>query len=149
GRFVGSDILYEDLRERRVDKDHHRILRKEKLNKMDTIVLESIPVEPENSVYDKKIIWVHPKTLLALKVELYQDGSKEPVKRVLAKKVEKKQGIWTIMKSVSRNLITQHETHLLINKIKYDQNVPKDLFSKKYLEDPQREKDIIKQLSGK
>ncbi|MCP3852186.1 MAG: outer membrane lipoprotein-sorting protein, partial [Gammaproteobacteria bacterium] len=47
GRFVGSDILYEDLRERRVDKDHHRILRKEKLNKMDTIVLESIPVEPE------------------------------------------------------------------------------------------------------
>ena len=149
GRFVGSDILYEDLRDRTVDMDKHKILRKEKFNKMDTIVLESIPVDPDNSVYDKKILWIHPKTLLALKVDIFQNGSKDPVKRVLAKQIEKKQGYWTIMKSIVRDLNTKHETHLQINKIKYDQKVPRDLFSLKYLEDPQREKEIIKQLSGK
>ncbi len=149
GRFVGSDILYEDLRDRPVDMDKHRILRKEKLNNMETIVLESIPVDPENSVYDKKILWIHPETLLALRVDSYQNGSKEPVKRVLARQIEKKQGYWTVMKSIVRDLKTHHETHLQINKIKYDQNVPEDMFSLKYLEDPQREKVIIKQLSGK
>lgn len=149
GRFVGSDILYEDLRDREVNKDTHKILRKEKYNKMDTIVMESIPVDPDNSVYDKKIAWIHPKTLLALKVDIYQNGAKAPVKRVLAKQIEKKQGFWTVMKSVVRDLKSKHETHLQIQRIKYDQNVPKMLFSLKYLEDPQREKEIIKQLSGK
>jgi len=149
GRFVGSDILYEDLRDRAVDMDKHTILRKEKFNKMDTIVMESIPVDPDNSVYDKKISWIHPKTLLALKVDIYQNGSKVPVKRVLSKQIEKKQGFWTVMKSVVRDLKSKHETHLQTQRIKYDQNVPKALFSLKYLEDPQREKEIIKQLSGK
>lgn len=149
GHFVGSDILYEDLRDRTVDMDKHRILRKEKFNKMDTIVMESIPVEADNSVYDKKISWIHPKTLLPLKVDIYQNGSKDPVKRVLAKQIEKKQAYWTVMKSVVRDLKTRHETHLQINKIKYDQAIPGELFSLKYLEDPQREKKIIKQLSGK
>ena len=149
GRFVGSDILYEDLRDRTVDMDKYKILRREKLNKMDAIVLESIPTDPDNSVYDKKITWVHPKTLLALKVDIYQNGSKDPVKRILAKQIEKKQGYWTVMKSVVRDLKSRHETHMQINRIKYDQVVPEDLFSLKYLEDPQREKEIIKQLSGK
>ena len=149
GHFVGSDLLYEDLRDRVVNKDTHRILREEKFNKIKTIVLESIPVDPDNSVYDKRISWIHPKTLLALKVDIYQNGSKKPVKQVLAKQIEKKQGYWTIMKSVVRDLKTNHETHLQIKKIKYDQNIPADLFSLKYLEDPQREKEIIKQLSGK
>ena len=149
GRFVGSDIFYEDLRDRKVNMDSHKILRREKLNNIEVIVLESIPVDPDNSVYDKRISWIHPKTLLALKVDLYQNGSKEPTKRVLAKQIEKKQGIWTVMKSVVRDLKTHHETHLQINKIKYNQNVPKDLFTLKYLEDPQREKEIIRQLSGK
>ena len=116
---------------------------------MDTIVLESIPVDPDNSVYDKRVSWIHPKTLLALKVDIYQNGSQEPVKRVLAKQIEKKQRYWTIMKSVVQDLKTRHETHLQIQRIKYDQNVPEALFSLKYLEDPQREKEIIKQLSGK
>ncbi len=149
GRFVGSDILYEDLRDRTVDMDNHKILRKEKFNKMGTIVLESIPIDPDNSVYDRKIAWIHPKTLLALKVDIYQNGSKEPVKQVLAKQIEKKQGYWTVMKSVIRDLKTKHETHLKINKIKYDQAIPEALFSLKYLEDPQREKEVIKLLSGK
>lgn len=149
GRFVGSDILYEDLRDRPVDMDNHRIIKEDKFNKMDVFVLESIPSDPDNSVYDKRIGWIHPKTLLALKVDIYRDGSKEPVKRILAKKIAKKQGYWTVMTSVVRDLKTGHETHLQLNSIKYDQDVPGDLFSLKYLEDPQREKEIIKQLSGK
>ncbi len=146
GHFVGSDILYEDLRDREVNMDKHKILRTEKLNNMPVIVMESVPVDPDNSVYDKKISWINPDTLLALRVDLYQKGSKEPTKRVLVKQIEKKQGFWTVMKSVVRDLKTHHETHLKTNKIKYNQTVPRELFSLKYLEDPQREKQVIRQL---
>lgn len=149
GRFVGSDIFYEDLKKRQVNKDTHNILRKEKLNGMDTIVLESIPVSEDSSVYDKRISWVHEKTLLPIRIDLYQNGEKKPVKRSLVKQMKKIQGFWTIMKSVTRDLETQHETHIQMQKVFYDQkDIMSDLFTQKYLEDPQREKSLIKQLTN-
>ena len=149
GRFVGSDIFYEDLRDRRVSDDTHRIVKKEKLNAMDTIVLESIPKSADNSAYDKRISWIHEKTLLPIRIDFYQDGESQPVKRTLAQKIEKKQGYWVIMKAITRDLKTQHETHIQINQILHDQNLPLELFTQQYLEDPQREKGVVKQLSGK
>ncbi len=148
GRFVGSDIFYEDLRDRKASADKHRILRKEKFNGMDTIVLESIPVSSDNSVYDKRISWIHEKTLLAVRLDLYKNGSKKPIKRVIIKKIEKKQGFWTAMTSVVRDLKTGHETHMKINEILYDQNLLSEMFTQKYLSDPQREKRIIEDLLG-
>ena len=53
------------------------------------------------------------------------------------------------MKSVTQDLISHHETHLQISNIMYNQNIPSELFSKKYLEDPEREKKIIKHLLQK
>lgn len=148
GRFVGSDIFYEDLRDRKVSADSHRILRKEKLNGMDTIVLESIPVVASNSVYDKRLSWIHEKTLLAVRLDLFKDGGKKPIKRVLIKKIASKQGIWTAMTSVVKDLNTGHETHMKINKILYNQNLPADIFTQKFLNDPQRENRIIEKISG-
>lgn len=150
GRFVGSDIFYEDLRDRRVSDDTHGIIKKEKLNNMDTIVLESTPVSEDNSVYDKRISWIHTKTLIPIRVDFYQNGEQQPVKRIVVKKMEKKQGYWTIMEATTRDLKSRHETHLQINQILYDQkSILSELFTQKYLDDPQREKSIVKQLSGK
>jgi len=149
GRFVGSDIFYEDLRDRRVGDDVHRIIKKEKLKGMDTIVLESVPKSEDNSVYDKRISWVHSKTLIPVRVDFYQNGESKPVKRSLVTQIEKKQGFWTIIKVITRDLKTQHETHIQLKHILYDQkSILSELFTKKYLDDPQREKEIMKQLPG-
>ncbi len=148
GHFVGSDILYEDLRDRKVSADKHRLLGEETINGVKALVLESVPVKADNSVYSKKISWIHPKSLVALRIDFFQGGSK-PVKRTLVKKLEKKQGFWTIMNSVAIDLKTGHETHMRMDDILYDKAVPTDLFSLRYLEDPQREKQIIKKISGK
>ncbi len=149
GRFVGSDIFYEDLRDRRVSEDTHRIVKKEKLNGMETIVLESIPSSKGNSVYDKRVSWIHVKSLIPLRIDFYQNGESKPVKRSLVKQVGKKQGFWTILKAVTQDLKSHHETHIQTNEILYDQSIPSELFTQKYLEDPLREKDIVKQLSRK
>lgn len=149
GRFVGSDIFYEDLRDRRVSDDTHRIIKKEKFNGMDTIVLESIPSLKDNSVYDKRISWIHSKSLIPLRIDFYQNGTAKPVKRSLVKQFGKKQGFWTILKAVTQDLKSLHETHIQTNEILYNQVILSELFTKKYLEDPQREKEIVKQLSRK
>jgi len=149
GRFVGSDIFYEDLRDRSVSDDVHRILKREKLKGMETIVLESIPKIKDNSVYDKRISWIHKNTLIPVRIDFYQNGERKPVKRSRVKKMEKKQGFWTVMTAITQDLKTLHETHIQINEILYDKMVPSELFTQKYLEDPQREKEITKQLSGK
>ncbi|MCK5649655.1 MAG: outer membrane lipoprotein-sorting protein, partial [Gammaproteobacteria bacterium] len=145
GRFVGSDILYEDLRDRKVAADHHTLLGEEKINGIKALKLESVPVDADNSIYSKKISWVHPVSLVALRIDFFQ-GGKKPVKMTLVKQLEKKQGFWTVMKSVAIDLKSLHETHLKMHTVLYDQAIPSDLLSLRYLEDPQREKQLIRTL---
>ncbi len=148
GHFVGSDILYEDLRDRKVSADKHTLLGEEKINGIKALKLESIPLDPDSSVYSKRISWIHPVSLVALRVDFYMGGEK-PVKRTLVKKLEKKQGLWTIMSSVAIDLKSQHETHLKMKTVLYDQEIPSDLISLRYLEDPQREKQLLRTLMNK
>jgi hypothetical protein len=139
GRFVGSDIYYEDLRKRDVEKDTHRILGDGKVGKIATTKLESIPVDPDNSVYSKRISWVHMKTLIPLQVDYYTAGSKTPVKRLKVSKIQKLQGYWTVLESTFYDLKSGHQTRLVTQTIKYDQQLPANLFSRQTLSDTRLE----------
>jgi hypothetical protein len=139
GRFVGSDIFYEDLRDREVSMDHHRLLRKEKYQGVECDVLESVPVNPDNSVYSKRVSWVYPATLIPLRVDFYERGSDKPVKRSTVQRIEKIQGYWTIMDSTMTDLRTGHQTRIKVDAIVYDRSLPAQLFSRKILADPARE----------
>lgn len=139
GRFVGSDLYYEDLRNRPVDQDTHRLLGTETLMGVEAQVLESVPVDPDNSVYGKRVSWIHPQTLLPLRVDFY-DKAGEPIKRSVVHRMEKVQGYWTIMDSTMTDLETGHRTRLEVGRIAYDRNLPAELFSREVLEDPARER---------
>lgn len=140
GRFVGSDIFYEDLRDREVDMDHHRLFGKGKAGGLMCDILVSTPVDPDNSVYSKRVSWVHPKTLIPLRVDYYKKGRKKPVKRMKARKIKKVQGYWTVMDSTMYDLKTGHKTRLITKAIKYDQGIPEALFSRQALADDSRER---------
>ena len=58
GRFVNSDYFYEDLRDRKVDQDEHRIIGQETVNGVSCQILESVPSERGNSVYGKRVSWL-------------------------------------------------------------------------------------------
>ncbi|MEC8428388.1 MAG: outer membrane lipoprotein-sorting protein, partial [Pseudomonadota bacterium] len=49
GRFVGSDFFYEDLTDREVNMDHHKLIGKDKVGGAECTLLESTPVEKSNS----------------------------------------------------------------------------------------------------
>lgn len=135
GRFVGSDIVYEDLSKRDVEKDTHRILGEGKVGKNTTTLLESTPLDPDDSVYSKRVNWVHMKTLIPLQTDYYTAGKDEPVKRLKVNKIQKIQGFWTVLDSSVYDLETGHQTRIVTQAIKYDQQLPDSLFSRQSLSD--------------
>jgi hypothetical protein len=137
GRFVGSDFYYEDLQKREVGKDHHKIIGTGKIGSIETTLLESIPVQPGNSVYSKRISWVHINSLTPLKVEYYTDGRATPIKRLEVSRIKKIQGYWTVIDCTMHDLDSGHQTRLTTKAIKYDQDLPKSLFTNQALSDPE------------
>jgi hypothetical protein len=92
-------------------------------------------VEKSNSIYTKRISWIHEKSLTPLQVELFQKNKSTPVKRLKAKKLKKIQGIWTILQSTMYDLKKGNTTRLATGKVEYDIGLSEDLFSKRGLSD--------------
>lgn len=139
GRFVGSDLFFEDLRDREVNMDRHRLTGEEKVGSLLCKVLVSEPVDPDNSAYSKRISWIHPATLIPLRVDLYQAHSKDPVKRLSVKRIKRIQGFWTVLDSTMQDLETGHETRIAISEVKYNQGLPDRLFTSQSLADESAE----------
>lgn len=141
GRFVNSDYYYEDLRDRQVHQDQHRILGQEAWSGVTCDMLESIPTEAGNSVYSKRISWIDPATLLPLRVDFFEKRQDQPSKRLQVAKREKIQGYWTVMDSTLTDLGNGHQTRLTLERTQYDRGLPARLFTTQTLEDESAEED--------
>lgn len=143
GRFVGSDFFYEDLRDREPDMDRHELGGEEKVGGLKCVKLISTPVDPSNSVYSKRIYWIHPDTLLPLRIDFYEKRRKEPTKRMMARKLKKVQGYWTVFDSTMYDLRSGSTTLLATRAIRYDQDIPDSLFSVRGLSDESRQQRYV------
>lgn len=141
GRFVGSDLFYEDLQERKPSEDRHRIVGNETINGVVCDILESTPIDPDSSVYRKRVSWIDPKTLMALRVDFYEDSDTAPSKRWWVVTKKKNQGYWTAIDSRIIDLASGHETRLWIDTALYDRSLPASLFSSQTLADENLESD--------
>lgn len=141
GRFVNSDYYYEDLRDRNVAKDQHRIVGQESIGGTACEILESVPADPDNSVYLKRVSWIDPSTLLPVRVDFYEKRDDRPSKRWQLLKREKVQGYWTVLDSTLTDLASGHQTRLTLEKVQYDRRLPRSLFSTRTLEDEALEED--------
>lgn len=135
GRFVGSDLYFEDLQERKPAEDRHRIIGSETVLGAVCDILESIPVDPDNSVYRKRVSWIDPKTLMALRVDFYEKDDTTPTKRWWIVTKKKNQGYWTATDSRVIDLTSGHETRLVVDTALYDRNLPHTLFNNRTLAD--------------
>ena len=97
--------------------------------------LESIPADPGNSVYLKRISWIDPGSLLPLRVDFYEKNLSEPSKRILVKKHSKVQGYWAVLDSVVTELASGNQSRLASSKIIFDRKLPAQLFTTQALED--------------
>lgn len=135
GRFVGSDLYYEDLQSRDPDEDRHRLLGSQTENGVLCQVLESVPVDRTNSVYRKRISWIDPTTLLIQRVDYFEKDNRTPGKRWLLRSKKRIDGYWTVTDSRVIDLRSGHETRLVIDVALYDQKLPARLFTTQALAD--------------
>ncbi len=139
GRFVNSEYFYEDLRERKPPQDIHRILGREIFNGIPCDLLESIPADPGNSIYLKRVSWIDPNSLLALRIDFFEKSETQASKRWAVRKMNKIQGYWTVLDSAMTDLANGNHTRLTIEKILYDRKLPASLFTTQALEDEDAE----------
>lgn len=139
GRFVGSDLLFEDLQDRKVDLDSHLWMETVDYEGVEAELIESIPLDPANSVYGKRVSWIHPEIAMPLRVDFYRPGALEPEKRFTVQRVERIQGYWTETDSLMVDLDSGHQTRLIAETVLYDRDLPDSLFSVRVLEDPAQE----------
>jgi hypothetical protein len=135
GRFVGSDFYFEDLQERKPSRDRHRLLGKQQEAGIQCEVLESVPIEEDDSVYKKRISWIDPDTFIPVRVDYYEKGDAAPTKRWLLRAKKRIQGYWTLTDSRMIDLETGHETRIVVDTALYDQKLPARLFTSQALAD--------------
>jgi hypothetical protein len=135
GRFVGSDLYFEDLQERKPSKDRHRLLGKQTENSILCEVLESVPIDADDSVYSKRISWIDPATVVVQRVDYFEKDPDTPSKRWLLRGKKRNQGYWTITDSRIIDLASGHETRMVVDVALYDQKLPAKLFTSQALAD--------------
>lgn len=138
GRFVGSDLYFEDLEDRNPRLDTHRITGEDEYEGTPVTVMESTPRDADESVYDKRVSWIHEQTMIPLRIDFYEDGD-EPTKRWEVGRIDRIQDYWTIMTTTVTDLASGHSTTLRVDEVIYDQDLPEDLFETRVLSDPARE----------
>ena len=135
GRFVGSDLYFEDLQERKPTKDRHRLLGKQTESGILCDVLESVPLDEDDSVYRKRISWVDPATAIVQRADYFEKDPDTPSKRWLLRNKKRSQGYWTLTDSRVIDLASGHETRMVVDVALYDQRLPAKLFTSQALAD--------------
>jgi len=70
GPFMGSQFAYEDLSSFEVEKYHYKFIKDEKVNGIDTSVVENYP-NYKHSGYKRQIVWIDNARKVPIKVEYY------------------------------------------------------------------------------
>lgn len=135
GRFVGSDLYFEDLQERKPSKDRHRLLGRQTENGISCDVIESVPLDADDSVYRKRISWIDPANAIVQRVDYFEKDANAPSKRWLLRGKKRNQGYWTLTDSRMIDLASGHETRVVIDTALYDQKLPVKLFTSQALAD--------------
>ena len=129
--FMGSDFTYDDLGERKVDEDTHKLIGDEKVNGKECYIVENIPKE-EDYMYSKTITWVSKENWIGLKKEFY-DNDGELLKTLTVKDYEIIDGILTITHSEMYNKQKDHKTILKLDEVEYNTGISEDKFTERQM----------------
>jgi len=131
-RFVNTNFTYEDLQSRKVDQDTHRLLKTETHEGHTCWVVESIPTDPENSQYGKRVSWIAQEVYIPLKIDFY-DKRGRLAKRQINRNLKKIDRIWTVFDTEMQDMKRKSRTLMRIDEIRYNRGIPDRVFTREYL----------------
>ncbi len=129
--FMGSDFTYDDLGDRKVDDDTHKLLREETIDGVDYYVVESIPKD-EDYMYSKTVTWIRKDNFIGLKKEFYDEDG-ELLKILKIKKFEEISGFLVITHSEMENVQKNHRTKMELDNIKINTGISASKFTERMM----------------
>ncbi len=129
--FMGSDFTYDDLGDRKLDADVHKLLREETVNGHACYVVESVSKD-EDYMYSKTITWIRKDNFVGMKKEFYDEDG-ELLKTLSIKEVKKISGYWIITHSVMQNVQNNHKTIIKLSNISINTGVPASKFTERMM----------------
>ena len=129
--FMGSDFTYDDLGDRKLNADDHKLLREETKNEKECYVVES-KSKNEDYIYAKTITWIDKSTFVGVQKEFYDEDGKL-LKILTIKKVEKIAGFYIITNSEMKNVQNNHSTSMIIDNVKINSGISADQFTERMM----------------
>lgn len=126
--FVGSHFFYEDVSGRTPSEDNHELLEETD----DYYILKSVPKDPSLVEFAYYKNWIHKGTFIPVKTEFY-DASGNAYRTYEALKVEMIDGYPTVTESKISDSNIGGATTMSYSKVEYNQDIPEDIFSERYL----------------
>ncbi len=126
--FVGSDFFYEDVSGRGVDEDTHELLE----TSDHYYVLKSTPKDPKKVEFAYLKSWIIKSNFLPRQIEFF-DAKGEKYREYKVEGVKKIQDFWTVTKASMSDLRTGSKTVLEYGEVKYNIDLPEDVFTERYL----------------
>ena len=128
---MGSDFTYDDLGDRKLEDDTHKLLREETIDGKEHYVVESIAVDEDN-MYSKTVVWVNKSNFIGLKKEFY-DEDEDLLKILSIKSSEKISGIWVIKISEMKNVQKNHSTTIELNNVQINTGISESKFTERMM----------------
>ena len=132
--FVGSNFFYEDVSGRNPEEDTHELVEETD----NFYVIKSTPKKPDLVEFFYYKTWIHKASFIPVKAAFYDKSGKE-YREALAEKVEDIQGFPTVVSSRMKDLASGGETVLTYDKVRYNTELPEDIFTERYLRNPPRQ----------
>jgi outer membrane lipoprotein-sorting protein len=129
--FMGSDFTYDDLGDRKLEADTHKLLREETIDGNDCYVVESVSKD-EDYMYSKTITWIIKDSFIGYKKEFY-DEDEDLLKVLSIKKYEEISGIFVITNSEMKNVQKDHKTSMILKDVKINTGVSASKFSERMM----------------
>lgn len=129
--FMGSDFTYDDLGDRKLGADNHKLLREEMKNDKLCYVVES-KAKDEEYMYSRTITWIDKSTFVGVQKEFYDEDG-ELLKILSIKSVEKIEGFYVITHSEMKNVQKDHSTSMTLGNVNINSGISSDKFSERMM----------------
>jgi hypothetical protein len=130
--FAGTDFSYEDISGQKLEDYTYKLLKENILHREKTCyLLESYPKE-KDSKYPKIRSWVRKDNFVTIK-GVYYNKKGEVEKTYMVAKLEKIDGIWTVLEHSMENHKTEHKTLIKVKDVLYDKGILDRRFGRRAL----------------
>ncbi len=129
--FMGSDFTYDDLGDRKLDDDTHKLIGSETIDGIDYYVVESTPKD-EDYMYSKTKTWIRKDNFIGLKKEFYDEDG-ELLKILKIKKFVEISGFLVITSSEMENVQKNHRTTMILKNVQINTGIPASKFSERMM----------------